>query len=79
MLTCREIATLGSDIIDKKLGFRRRIAVFIHLCQCQNCRLYIKQMELTSAVLQQLAADTDDAEINASLQRIEQLIEKRKV
>jgi predicted anti-sigma-YlaC factor YlaD len=77
MLTCREMAQLGSDILDKQLSLGKRIAVYVHLRQCQNCRTYIKQLALTSAVLQALAAPTDSAEVEATLGHIQHAIEKR--
>lgn len=77
MLTCREVALLGSEVIDKQLGLRKRIAVFVHLRQCKNCRIYIKQLALTSAVLQQLAPEADSAEIEATLAHIQQAIGQR--
>lgn len=77
MLTCREMALLGSDIIDKQLSVRKRIAVFVHLRQCKNCRLYIKQLALTSAVLQRLAPKADSADVEATLAHIQQAIGQR--
>lgn len=77
MLTCREMALLGSDVIDKQLSLRKRIAVFVHLRQCKSCRLYIKQLVLTSAVLQHLAPETDSTDVEATLEHIQQVIDKR--
>ena len=77
MLTCREMAQLGSDIIDKQLSLGKRIAVYVHLRQCKNCRTYIKQLALTSAVLQALAVPTDSAGVEATLGHIRHAIEKR--
>ncbi|MFZ3184333.1 MAG: anti-sigma factor [Pseudomonas sp.] len=77
MLTCREMALLGSDVIDKQLSLRKRIAVFVHLRQCKNCRLYIKQLALTSAVLQQLALEAGSAAVEATLEHIQQAIDNR--
>lgn len=77
MLTCRELAQLGSDVIDKQLSLGKRIAVYVHLRQCKNCRTYIKQLALTSAVLQALAVPTNSAEVAVTLGHIEHAIDKR--
>lgn len=77
MLTCREMALLGSDVIDKRLSFKKRIAVFVHLRQCSNCRLYIRQLALTSAVLQKLAPEAGGAEVEATLEHIQRTRNKR--
>ncbi|MDM8349488.1 anti-sigma factor [Pseudomonas sp. sp1636] len=77
MLTCREMAQLGSDVIDKQLSLGKRIAAYVHLRQCKNCRTYIKQLALTSAVLQALAVPPNSTEIEATLGHIQHAIEKR--
>lgn len=77
MLTCREMAQLGSDVIDKQLSLGKRIAVYVHLRQCKNCRTYIKQLALTSAVLQALAVPTNRTEVEATLGHIQHAIDKR--
>lgn len=76
MLTCREMAQLGSDVIDKQLSLGKRIAVHVHLRQCKNCRTYIAQFALTSAVLKKLLAEADGEEVEATLVHIRQTIDK---
>lgn len=71
MLTCREMSELGSDIIEGDLRFNTRLAVFMHLRMCSRCTRYIKQLKLTSEVLQQLplnAQAVDSAAILSKLQ-----------
>ncbi|AJE21518.1 hypothetical protein [Azotobacter chroococcum] len=65
MLTCKEMSELGSDIIDRHLGLRTRMAVFMHLRMCWRCRRYIKQLRLTSQVLQQLPLDWEPVDATA--------------
>jgi predicted anti-sigma-YlaC factor YlaD len=77
MLTCREMAQLGSDIIDKQLSLGKHVAVYVHLRQCKNCRTYIKQLALTSAVLQALAMPTNSAEVEVTFGHIQHSIDKR--
>lgn len=77
MLTCREMVQLGSDVIDNQLSLGMRVAVYAHLRQCQNCRLYIRQLALTSAVLKKLAAEVSSEEIEATLLHIQRAIDKR--
>ncbi len=45
MLSCKEIARLVSDGLDRKLPLRRRIAVRLHLAMCSGCRAYKKQIQ----------------------------------
>lgn len=70
MLTCKEMSELGSDIIDNHLGLHTRMAVLMHLGMCPRCRRYIKQLRLTSRVLQQLPPDTAPVDTKAILDKV---------
>lgn len=70
MLTCKEMSELGSDIIDSHLGLRARMAVFMHLRMCPRCRRYIKQLRLTSQVLQRLPPDSEPVDSEAILDKV---------
>lgn len=59
MLKCRELTELGSEIIDRRLGFATRLAVLAHLSLCPHCRRYLKQLRLTSETLQRLPPDNE--------------------
>lgn len=67
MLNCRQMAELGSDIIDHRLGLRSRLSVMLHLRMCGHCSRYVKQLRLTSQVLQVLPIDTDQDDLRAIL------------
>jgi anti-sigma factor ChrR (cupin superfamily) len=54
MLNCREMSELGSDIIDGHLRLGTRLQVMMHLRMCPRCRMYIRQLKLTSGVLQRM-------------------------
>ncbi|BFN28117.1 hypothetical protein PSCT_04446 [Pseudomonas sp. SCT] len=72
MLTCREMSELGSDIIEGDLRLSTRWAVFMHLKMCPRCTLYIKQLKLTSAVLQQLPLNTEAVDSAAILEKLQE-------
>jgi len=59
MLKCRELTELGSEIIDRRLGFATRLAVLAHLGLCPHCRRYLKQLRLTSETLRRLPPDKE--------------------
>lgn len=77
MLTCREMVQLGSEVIDRQLSLGMRLAVYLHLRQCKNCRLYIRQLALTSAVLKRLTTPANNEEVEATLLHIQRAIDKR--
>ena len=72
MLTCREMSELGSDIIEGDLRLSTRWAVFMHLKMCSRCTLYIKQLKLTSEVLQQLPLNTTAVDSAAILKKLQE-------
>ncbi|AJE23617.1 anti-sigma factor family protein [Azotobacter chroococcum] len=59
MLKCREVTELGSEIIDRRLSFRTRLAVLAHLSLCPHCRLYLRQLRLTAETLQRLPPEEE--------------------
>ncbi len=70
MLTCREMSELGSDIVDRQLNLRTRLAVLAHLSLCANCRRYIRQLRITSQVLQQMPMDQGPVDVAAVLEKV---------
>ena len=70
MLTCREMSELSSDIMEGNLSLRTRWAVFMHLRMCSRCTLYLKQIKLTSHVLQKLPLDQQPADSKAVLKQL---------
>ena len=72
MLTCREMSEFGSDIIESHLSLRTRLAVLMHLRMCSRCKLYIKQLKLTSEVLQQLPFQDEELDSQAILKKLQE-------
>ena len=44
MLRCKDIAKLLSDSLEKKLPWRQRVEIRLHLMICYVCRRYWKQL-----------------------------------
>ena len=38
MVTCKEASRIGSEALDRKLGFRERVLLRMHLALCEGCR-----------------------------------------
>ena len=70
ILTCRRISELGSAIIDDQLRLRTRLAVLTHLSLCSNCRRYIRQLRITSQVLQQMPMDQGPVDASTVLDKV---------
>ena len=75
MLSCREVAALASETLDREMRFRERIGMLLHLMLCRVCRRYVKQMRFlrtASRVLKDKVLEDTQPRLNdAARQRIE--------
>ncbi|MFU4581405.1 zf-HC2 domain-containing protein [Pseudomonas aeruginosa] len=71
MLTCREMSELGSEIIDGHLKLRTRWAVMMHLGMCSRCKMYIKQLKVTSEVLQNIPFKDDSVDPHTIIKKLQ--------
>lgn len=46
MTNCKETSTLVTQSLDRRLNWRERIAMRIHLAVCENCTRFAQQMHL---------------------------------
>ena len=73
MLTCKQMSELASDVLDRRLNWRTRAAAMLHLRMCSRCSTYIRQIRLTSQVLQQLPLDHEPADSRQVLAQLDAL------
>lgn len=52
MLMCRDLARIGSDYIDGKLGPTDVISVKMHLLMCRDCRSFIGNLRESVRLIQ---------------------------
>ncbi len=45
MLKCKDVAKKSSDFVEGRLSFRDKVAYYIHILICGNCRRYIQQFK----------------------------------
>lgn len=57
MLTCKELTELVTDYLEGRMPFRKRLAFFLHISMCKNCREYLRQTKLTIATLGKMPSD----------------------
>lgn len=51
MLKCKDIAGQASDYIESNKTLSQRFSWRLHLFMCANCRRFVKQLKLTSAMV----------------------------
>ncbi len=44
MLTCKEVSKLASESLDRKLSWRERLGMRLHLLRCDLCSRYLRQL-----------------------------------
>ncbi|QBG48721.1 zf-HC2 domain-containing protein [Verrucomicrobia bacterium S94] len=57
MLSCKEVSRLISESLDRKLPFRQRIGVRMHLMMCSLCRRYRAQAVYLRYLFTHIAGD----------------------
>ena len=61
MLSCREVTRLVSQGLDRRLGFRDRVALRLHFAICRGCTNFSHQLHFLRRAMHRLADAGDDA------------------
>ncbi len=57
MLSCKDVTRKISQAQDRRLTFRERLSIRLHLLICYACRRFVKQVTILTAVSQRLLSD----------------------
>jgi len=60
MITCREVAFLASEQLDRKLPLRQRISLQMHLLMCRYCPRFRRQLLFLRAAAGYYGEETDE-------------------
>lgn len=63
--TCKEIAPLMSESMERRLTVRERVALRLHLWVCVWCEWYLQQLRLMRAALRTKSAQSDVEELTS--------------
>lgn len=61
MLNCKDTSRLVSESMDRKLPWRKRLEVRLHLFVCDNCARYKMQLYLLRRVFKNHAVSQEEA------------------
>jgi hypothetical protein len=53
MLSCKDVAYLASDYLDKNMGGTLPWKIRLHLVACKCCRSFVKHLQITKEVVPQ--------------------------
>lgn len=62
MLNCKQTSLLVSQSLDRKLNWRERMAVRLHLWICVYCRRFMQQLLAMRVALKRLSQEIEDDE-----------------
>jgi hypothetical protein len=61
MLSCKEVTHLVSRSLDRRLTWRERLGLQVHLLLCEGCRHFVRQLRFLRAALQRFAGKYPEA------------------
>ncbi len=67
MVMCRDVSAMATDYMEGTLGWRRRLAIRLHLAVCDGCRAFMQQMRRTVRLIGSLPATPPPPETEARL------------
>jgi hypothetical protein len=71
MLSCKDVAYLASDYLDKNLDGTLPWKIRLHLVACHCCRRFVKHLKLTNEVVPQFVyRNRQEVDAEAVLKRI---------
>jgi sporulation-control protein spo0M len=82
MLSCKETALLVSQSYDRRLSWRERAGVRLHLLFCDACTHFRRQMDFLRGVVRRFTQEWDEVETEIKLssqarERITRELERR--
>ena len=81
MLSCKQVATMASDYLDKNTDAKLQWKIRLHLMVCANCRRFIRHLKITQQVapgMAQQSAEVNTVEVDAEqiLKRVRDTLDK---
>ena len=71
MLSCKQVATLASDYLDKNTSQTLNWKIRMHLLMCSHCRRFIKHLKITKQLTPKHQL-LDDKDVDVILEKIKQ-------
>jgi predicted anti-sigma-YlaC factor YlaD len=81
MLSCKQVASLASDHLDKNTHGVLNWKIRMHLMMCSHCRRFFRQLKITNAVTRTVlseASETSKENVDELLQRIKESAKEKK-
>ena len=67
MLSCKQVSRLVSQSLERKLIYRERFGLSLHLMLCDACKLFSRQLGLLRQAIRRITANVEqDTQITLS-------------
>lgn len=66
LFTCRQMARLASEELDRPLSFQVKVRMFIHLLLCRDCRTYHDQIKRVDQFIESYYSTRKEPEMSLS-------------
>lgn len=77
MLSCKQVATLASDYLDKNTNSSLKWQMRVHLMMCANCRRFMRHLKITQQVAAGMAQQPAEVDAEQILKRVRESLNKQ--
>lgn len=76
MLSCKQVATLASQYLDKETNTSLTWKIRLHLMMCANCRRFIRHLKITQTVCKEAPISDPTTDTEKIWQELQQKIKQ---
>jgi predicted anti-sigma-YlaC factor YlaD len=76
MLSCKQVASLASQYLDKDTNTPLTWKIRVHLMMCANCRRFVRHLKITQSVTQKIAITDPTTDAEKIWQELQQKIKQ---
>lgn len=73
MFSCKEVHERASLYLDKDMDLLPRMGMLMHLLMCGQCRLFVKQLDLTITSLGKMKTNDSSTDLNDLAKKLQQV------
>lgn len=74
MLSCKQVAHLASQYLDKEVSTSMEWKIRMHLMMCANCRRFMRHLKITQAVGKSLVPPTEETDAETLWKQVQEKI-----
>lgn len=76
MLSCKQVAHLASQYLDKEVSMSMEWKIRMHLMMCANCRRFMRHLKITQAVGKRITPPKEETDVETVWKHVQEKIRK---